>query len=116
MVITYLLYQAQCLAHIRPPINVSCVDVAVLGNLFLKAHVLKAVSWVHLKGKPDVFLFLEDRAILTGMGISTLGSALLLVDPGHGKPARSHSEDLRHSVRGILSQRWGLWRRRDKNN
>lgn len=31
------------------------------------------------------------------MGISTLGSALLLVDPGHGKPARSHSEDLHHS-------------------
>lgn len=38
------------------------------------------------------------------MEISTLGSALLLVDPAHGKPARSHSEDLPHSVRRFLSQ------------
>lgn len=50
------------------------------------------------------------------MQISTFGSVLLLLDLGHGKPAKSHFEDLYHSVRSILSQHQGLLRMGDKIN
>lgn len=54
-------------------INISWVEtVELCKNIFLSAHVINTVTWVHLMSKQGAFVFLDNKTILIGMDISAL--------------------------------------------